>query len=161
MKDRYLILTAFIVVVLQITVLQFISFANVVPNLALIMVVVFTMYLDEFKALKFAAYLGVLLDVLAGKGLGIYLAAFIVISYLVGKMGASIFKDNFVTPILFISLSTVLLFLYFSLLDYFSVGFYHGLLWSVKVLLVELIYNSLIGIPLYNFVIGGVRRKNY
>ncbi len=161
MKDRYLILIAFIIAILQITVLQFISIANVVPNLALIVVIVFTIYLDEFKALKFSAYIALFLDVLSGKGLGVYLIAFIVISYTVDKIGATVFKDNFLSPIIFIAFSTVFLFVYFTLVDYFSVGFVHGFFWSLKVLIIEIAYNVLIGIPIYNFVISAPRKKRY
>ncbi len=161
MKDRYLILFAVLVGIFQITVLQFFSFAGVIPNLAMIIVIVVTIYLSEIEALRFSVYLAATLDILAGRGLGVYMVAFVLISFIIIKLGGTVFNDNVVTPILFIGVSTIFMFIYFSLIDYFSSGFVHGFIWSIKVLFINLIYNFLVGVPIYNFVINKTYRRRF
>ncbi len=162
MKNRHLIIFAIVVVLIQMTVLHIFNISSVVPNLTLVMVVVSTLVLDEVSAVKYAVFSGALLDILIGRGLGVNILAFMLLAYFICKTtGSSLFKDSVATPVLLISGSTVFLFMFLAFMNYFSVGHLKPLFWSIKVILIQIILNNIIGVPIYVFAISRRYRKRY
>lgn len=135
--------------VLQATVLQHFRIAGILPNTALIIVVTISILYGRKKGIRSAVIAGLLQDIFFSKALGINILIYTFIAYSIGGLESRVFKDNYLTPLLLISLST---FFYHSM--YFVLM--HFLRHSVSYLSVlqtitfaEIIYNSIVGIVFY------------
>ncbi len=151
MKDRYLILFSFIIVIVQTSILPFFKIGGVVLSLALIFLISGTVIFGHWKGLRLAIYLGVLLDILIGKGLGVYVFLYLTISYVISLFEEKIFKDNFITPIILFVFSSVFEIIFFSIFKYISTGFIMSLHIFIYNIIVYSLYNSIVGIPIYAY----------
>lgn len=135
--------------ILQATVLQHFRIAGILPNTALIIVITISILYGRKKGITAAITAGLLQDIFFSEALGINILIYIFIAYLIGGLESRVFKDNYITPLLLICLST---FFYHS--TYFVLM--HFLRHSVTYLSVlktivfaEIIYNSILGIIFY------------
>ncbi len=153
MKDRYLILLSLLIVILQTTILPFLRVGGVVLSLPLIFLISGTVVFGHWKGLKIAVYLGVLLDILIGKGLGVYVFLFLIISYLISSFEEKIFKDNFITPIILFFSSSFFEVVYFAVYKYLSSAYVIPLNKFIGTFIIYALYNSVFGILIYAYFI--------
>ncbi|PID82742.1 MAG: hypothetical protein CSB15_01445 [Clostridiales bacterium] len=161
MKNSKILLYALIVSLFQITLFQTFRFFDVLPNIALVFVVVISIFYDELTSIKFAVLVSLFIDILVGRGVGIYIVFFLLISFLMNRVFSTLFKDKLITPFILISLATIILFIFMCLFRYFTMGSMKSILWCIKVLILEIVYNNLIGIPIYNFVMVIFSHKRF
>ncbi len=152
MKDRYLILISFLIIILQTTIVPFFKLAGVVLSLPLIFLISGTVIFGHWKGLRLALYLGVLLDILIGRGLGVYVFLYLIISYVISSFEEKIFKDNFITPIILFVGASIFEVLFFSVFKYINTGFFMEFNGFIFTVVVYSIYNSLLGIPIYAYL---------
>jgi len=145
--------------ILQSTVFQWFKIYGVVPNTALILVVSFAIYSGKNKGAIIGFSVGMLHDVIFGRIIGSNALFFMIIGYLVGLMDQKIFKENLIIPFLLTALATVL-YETLNLLLIFLFG-YRVELFNVikKMLVVEVIYNSILS-PIIYFYVSKLFRKN-
>lgn len=151
MKDRYLILISIVLVILQTTALPFLRIAGVVFSLPLIFLISGTVVFGHWKGLRIAIYLGVCLDILIGRGLGVYVFLYLSISYIISSFEEKIFKDNFVTPIILFVFAAFFETLYFLIYQYMSTGYAIGFRAFLVNFVVYSLYNGILGIPVYSY----------
>lgn len=150
MKYRYVTLLGIILFILQTTVLQGFRVYGVIPNFPLIITVVFVLLYGYPTGLLFGAVSGILQDSFMSKVLSINLIIYSLIAIVIGMMEEKIFKDNFLTPIILVSVSTV----FYNLIVYIfmylikSPIHYSGLLPKVTI---EIIENAIIGFFIYRW----------
>ncbi len=152
MKDRYLVLLSFIIVIIQTSVIAYIEILGVCPSLPIIFLSAGTVAFGDLKGLRIGIYLGVMMDILIGKGLGTYTALFIMLWYLITYIKEKIFRDNFIAPFILISVSSVLEVFYISFIYYLSTSFFQGFVWVFKTAILYSLFNSLVGIPIYTLI---------
>ncbi len=152
MKDKYLILSSFIILLLQTTVFPFLKIFGVQPNIALIFLISVTIVYGHWQGFRLAMYLGVLFDVLISRGLGVNIFLFLIVSYNISLLEEKIFKDNFVTPIILITLSSFFEIIYFTIYKYLLMGYIMNLDKFIISFVVYAIYNVALGIPIYAYL---------
>ncbi len=149
MKDRFLILYSVLIVILQTTLFPFIEIAGVHPSLPLIFLISGTVVFGHWKGLRIALYLALPMDILIGRGLGVYVFLFLIISYVISSIEEQIFKDNIVTAIILFFSASIFEILFFTLFKYLVSGYTISLSEFFIQLFVYSLYNSILGIPIY------------
>lgn len=159
MKDRYILLIALAIVILQTTLLQIISICGIIPNLMLIYIVVVATLLERGVVIKTAIYSGVLFDIVTSKALALHLSIYLVVVLVITLIEDKIFKENYVTPVVLLVAATVFSYVFMGVFHYFSMGRF--LLFSrvFTHLLPEILYNVAIGLPLYIVMVRNVDLK--
>lgn len=138
--------------ILQSTIFQYFRIGGILPNTALLIVVTMSILYGRKKGVATGVLAGLLQDLFFGKAIGINVLIYASIGYIIGGVENKVFKDNYITPFLFIVTATIY---YHSI--YFV--FMHFLRQSVSyisvlksVVMVEIIYNLIIGIIFYRLM---------
>ncbi len=152
MKDRYLILISLLIVILQTSVLPFLKIEGVVLSLPLIFLISGTVVFGHWKGLRIAIYLGLFLDVLIGRGLGLYVFLYLVISYVISSFEEKIFKDNFITPIILFVFSSFFEVFYFACFKYLTTTYFVSFHHFMFNFIVYALLNCVFGIPVYAYL---------
>lgn len=119
------------------------------PNISLIFIVVFSAIYPEKEGPILAVFLGLFQDVFLSITLGINLLIYIPIAYAIHTMEDSLFKDNFLTPIVFLGASTLFYYLaYFSFMYFLgsNIVFEPFMMAGLK----EMLYNIVVGLVVYS-----------
>jgi len=156
MKTRYIFLIALINFIFQSTWLQFFRLNGVLPNTSLILVVVFGALYGKKEGLYMALFAGVFQDLFLSKVLGVNLLIYVIVAWIIGSFEESLFKDNFLTPLVLTAVSTLsyhaiwlgIMYIFRSSIDYNLM---------TRVLILETIINGIISIFLY----GNVLKRIY
>lgn len=149
MKTRTILLLSFIIFILHSTLFQFLRIYGIMPNISLIFIVVFSAIYPEKEGLIIAGFLGLFQDVFLSITLGINLLIYIPIAYVIHTMEVSLFKDNFLTPVVFMAVSTLFYYLaYFSFMYFLdaNIVFEKFMIVGLK----EMLYNVVIGVFIYS-----------
>ncbi|MCG8538903.1 MAG: rod shape-determining protein MreD [Clostridia bacterium] len=135
--------------ILQTTIFQYFRVAGILLNTALLIVVTISTIYGRKDGVTAGILAGLLQDLFFSKAIGINILIYASIGYIIGGIEDKIFKDNYITPSLLISCSTLYYHtLYFVLMYFLRYAIiYMDILKSV--VLVEMIYNLIVGIIFY------------
>lgn len=150
MKYRYVTLLGIILFILQTTVLQGFRIYGVIPNFPLIFTVVFVLLYGNPTGMIFGIVSGVLQDSFMSKVLSINLIIYSLIAIIIGLMEEKIFKDNFLTPIILVSVSTVFYNLIVFTFMYLIKSPIHYS-WLLPKIAIEIVENAIIGFFIYRW----------
>ena len=98
-------------------------------------------------------FFGISLDFFIGKSIGISGIMLGIIGFLGGYLDKSFSKDSRITMIMMISLSTIIYELGLYMFNYFINDFYISIIYLIRTLLIELIFNAFITIIIYPIII--------
>lgn len=151
--------------IFQSTLFQWIGIYGVVPNTALILVMSFSIYSGKNRGAIIGFSIGILQDVVFGRTIGLNALIFMIIGYLVGFMDQKIFKDSLLIPFTLTILTTIL-YETINLMLVFLLGYRIELLSIIKkMLLIEVIYNSVVSLIVYYYISklfkSGLMKKGY
>lgn len=151
--------------IFQSTLFQWIEIYGVVPNTALILVISFSIYSGKNRGAIIGFFTGILQDIIFGRMIGLNALIFMIVGYLVGFMDQKIFKDSLLIPFTLTILTTIL-YETTNLLLIFLLGYRIELLSIIKkVLVIEVIYNSVVSLVVYYYVSklfkSGLMKKGY
>lgn len=126
--------------VLQSSLYQFISLANVMPNLLLILVVS-TAYMRGKKAgMVMGFFSGLLIDILYGNLIGLYALMQMIIGYVAGFANKVYSKDDYTLPLLFIAMGDFAYQFMYYIFEFLLRGKLDFLYYLRKIILPEVIY---------------------
>jgi len=129
---------------LQSTLLDYISIAGVKPDLSLIFVISFGLLLGARVGAVTGLLTGLLQDIMIGSFIGVHAAAKMLAGVLAGYLEKKIFKDNLLLPVIALFAGTLLHSLVVYVL-YFLFGVNYPILISLQMLIIpEMLYNSFI-----------------
>ncbi|MBM7613580.1 rod shape-determining protein MreD [Alkaliphilus hydrothermalis] len=138
--------------ILQSTLLQYFKIYNVLPNTALILVISFSMYSGKNQGAIIGLSVGMLQDIIFGRIVGLNAFVYMLIGYFVGLINRKVFKDNLLIPVALTAVGTVL----YETVNMLFLCFlkYRIELFNVfkKMLVVEVLYNSIFSILIYIYV---------
>ncbi len=155
MKTRYIFLIALINFIFQSTWLQFFRINGVLPNTSLILVVVFGALYGRNEGLYMALFAGVFQDLFLSKVLSINLLIYVILAWIIGSFEESLFKDNFLTPLVITGVSTLAYhIIWLSFMYLFRANIDQNIITNVLVL--ETILNGIISVFLYGNVLKRV-----
>lgn len=144
--------------VLQTTTFQALSFANIAPNLMIIIVSSFGFMRGRKEGMYIGAFCGLLIDIFCGSYIGVYALLYMYIGYINGLFRKRFYPDDIKLPLLLIAGSDVAL----NLLIYFFMFLFRKrlnlLYYLTSVIIPELVYTMVITIFFY-FLLLKINQK--
>lgn len=137
--------------ILQCTVFQYASIYGVIPNTTLIIVVTIAILKGKHIGGLIGLLAGFLQDILFSPTIGPNAFVLFFIGYTLGMLDQKLYKDNLFIPFVFTAISTFAYHSLYYVLLYFlgvSVKFSYFL---KRIVLIEIIYNSLLSMPIYKW----------
>jgi len=147
MKSTLILITLLLSVIFQTTLIPFVAVFGVTPNLVLVLILILIIW-KRFENVWWMILLtSLFLDLLSGLPFGLISLSLIITAYLIDQFNRNIFSEIklWIIGSLIASGSFIYLISLFSLSNFFQIDFVFGL----KYLLIEILYNLLIGSILY------------
>ena len=147
MKRVLLCILGFLIIIIQNSIINYLSIFGMTINLVLIYLVIISLYLGELESGIIGAIFGIIIDFSVGGIFGTNALIFFVISYMVSYLRNKVYKESSIMIFTIILASTFIYcgasFLFAKLL--FNVCKFT---WIIKIILVPII-NSFVGVLLY------------
>ncbi len=152
MNILVVILTIVINLILETTIIPYFDIFKVVPNTGLVIVVVLAILNGKTAGSIIGLIIGLLQDIMFSPVIGINSFIYFFIGYFVGIAETKLSKDNLLLPIIMTILSTFGYHLtYYIFMFFFRYDISLSKLLK-EVVLIEIIYNSLISIPVFKLL---------
>lgn len=135
--------------ILQTTVFQALAFANIVPNLLIIIVSSFGFMRGKKEGMWVGFFCGLVIDIFCGTYLGAYALIYMYVGYINGFFQKRFYPDDIKLPMLLISGSDLLcnFAVYFSM--FLLRGKFEFLYYLKAIIIPELIYTMVVSIGVY------------
>ena len=151
----------FIIYFLQSNFFTWFNIAGVMPNLFVILVTIIGLFMKKEFGFGFGIVLGLLLDFFIGTRIGIYSITFGIIGLIAGFLDKNFSKDNRLTLISMISFLTLITELIIVIIGIVFMHMQINILQFLKIVIIEVIFNSIIVLVLYPLIIKlGNRLEN-
>lgn len=152
------VLIMFIIVVinfiLQCTVFQYASICGVIPNTTLIIVVTIALLKGKHIGGLIGLLAGFLQDILFSTTIGPNAFVLFFIGYFLGMLDQKLYKDNLLIPFVFTAISTLAYHsLYYVVLYFLGTSLKFSYFFK-RIVLIEIIYNSLLAMPIYKWFLN-------
>ena len=147
-----LIITFLIIFFLQANIFQNFTIAGVMPNLFVIFILFVGLSANAGVGIAFGVIGGLLLDLIYSKSIGITAVMLCVIGYLGAYFDRNFSKENKITIIIMIAVSTILYEVGYYAINSIILGFDAEILYFIKILAIEVLYNILLTIILYPII---------
>ncbi len=147
-----LILVFFLIYFLQVNIFSTFTIAGVKPNLLVIYVLFIGLFANQLIGISFGVVIGLVLDFLYGKTIGISAVMFCVIGYLGSYFDKNFSKENKLTIIFMVAGATFIYELGTYFLNSVILNFDREFLYFIKIILIEMLYNVLLSIILYPLI---------
>ena len=147
-------LVIFINFILQTTLFPLFAVRGIFPNTALIIVTSYALLRGSKEGAIAGVATGFLMDVFFSSMIGFYSLLYLAVGYLFGRSQRNFYRENYILPVIFCTVSTVL----FQAVLYITGFLFRGegniLYFLFSVLLPEIVYTAVITVPLYRILFG-------
>lgn len=147
-----LILIFIIIYLLQINVFNYVHIAGVKPNPFIIYILYIGLFMGRKMGLSYGIVFGIILDLLVGRKVGITAIMLGSIGLLAGVFEKNFSKDSRITIILMVIGSTIIYEIGIYFLSYMLIGTTLEIASFCKILIAEIVYNTLLTIIVYPFI---------
>lgn len=147
-----LILSFLIIYLLQSNFFSWFNIAGVKPNLFVVLVLIIGLFIGKRAGIIFGTLFGLSLDFFIGKSIGISSVMLGIIGFIGGYLDKNFSKDSRITMITMIAIVTFLYEIGIITFNYFINEAQIRLIYIIKTLIIELIYNSIITIIIYPLI---------
>ena len=134
---------------LQTTIFHWISFANIVPNLMIIIVSSFGFMRGRKEGLFVGFFCGLIVDIFCGFYIGVYALIYMYLGYINGLFQKRFYPDDIKLPLLLNGGSDIVCNLVIYILMFLLRSRFHFLYYLQAVILPELVYTMIVSIFLY------------
>ena len=148
-----LILSFLIIFLLQSNFFSWFNISGVRPNLFVILVLMTGLFIGKRAGIIFGIIFGLCLDFFIGKSIGISSVMLGVVGFIGGYLDKNFSKDSRITMITMIAMATFLYEIGVITFNYFINEAQIRVIYVIKTLIIELIYNSIITIIIYPLII--------
>lgn len=147
MKKILLCILGFIIIILQNSIINYLSVFGITINIVLIYLVIISLYLEKLESGIIGAILGIILDSSIGGIFGSNALIFFVLAYLTSFIKDKVYKES---PIMIFTIILGVTFIYCLISFLFAKSLYNvcHITSIIKILVVPII-NSFIGILIY------------
>ncbi|HJC51338.1 MAG TPA: rod shape-determining protein MreD [Candidatus Anaerostipes avistercoris] len=150
----FYILSIIICFLLQTTVFEFFSLADVVPNVLLILTVTMGFIRGKKTGIVIGFICGLLIDIFSGDVLGQYAVLYLLFGYANGWFHTHFFEDEILLPIGLLAANSlvysfVIFFFFFALR-----GRFHFLTYLIHVMIPEAVYTGIVALVLYKILLA-------
>lgn len=147
-----LLLVFFLIYFLQLNIFSSFTIAGVAPNLFVIYILFIGLFANQVLGISFGIIVGLFLDLLYGKTIGVSAVMFCIIGYLGSYFDKNFSKENKLTIIFMVAGSTLVFELGTYFLNSIILDFDRELMIFVKLVLIEIFYNIMLSIILYPLI---------
>lgn len=158
-----LIIAFFIIYFLQVNIFPNFTIFGVVPNLFVIFILFVGLFTNQLVGMSFAVALGIMIDCIYSKEIGITAIMFCIIAYLASYFDKNFSKDNKLTIIIMVAISTLIYELGHYYIDSTIAEYDREMILFFKIIIFEIIYNVLLSIILYPIIqkLGYIIDRNF
>ncbi|TCO79984.1 rod shape-determining protein MreD [Marinisporobacter balticus] len=151
---RALIISSIIILnfLMQSTLLQHFRILEILPNTSLIIVIVFAILSGKKRGAAIGFFTGMVQDILLGNMLGANTLIYMIIGYNIGIFEKNIYKDNYLTPVFFTIIATIIYHLMYYVIMYMTHNTINIFLLFRKIIFLEVIYNAIVSIFVYRAI---------
>ncbi len=143
---------------LQSTVFRALEFANIAPNLLIVVTASFGFMRGKKEGMIIGFFCGSLMDIFFGGILGFYALEYMYIGYFNGFFRKLFFPDDIKLPLILIGVSDVMYNLGVYILRFFFRGNFSIGFFMINIIIPELVYTLLVTIVLY-FIILKINQR--
>lgn len=147
-----LIITFFIIFFMQENIFQNFTIFNVKPNLFVIFILFIGLSANLATGETFGVFCGLIIDFVYSKTIGITAIMLCLVGYLGAYFDKNFSKENKITIIIMVAVSTIIYEVGYYVLNFIISGFDAEIWYFIKILFVEVIYNILLTILLYPLI---------
>lgn len=144
--------------VLQTTVFQTLSFANIAPNLMIIVVSSFGLMRGRKEGMYVGFVSGLLIDIFCGFYLGIYALLYMYVGYINGFFRKRFYPEDIQQPLILVSASDILSNLVIYIVLFLTRNRYDFGYYLLNVIIPEWVYTMVITVFLY-FILLKINQK--
>jgi len=148
-----LIVTFIIIYLLQANFFAWFNLAGVKPNLFVILVLTIGLFAGRGIGTTFGIFFGISLDFFIGKSIGISGVMLGITGFVGGYLDKSFSKDSRITMITMIAIATFIYEIGVYIFNYFINSAQISIIYFVRTLIIELIYNAIITIIIYSLIL--------
>ena len=162
MKNLYMILIVFVNLILQITLYNFIKVFDVVPNIALILVVLFSLTSNVVMGGFIGLFTGLLYDILIMDVIGINALIYFLIGIILGSFSDEINKENKMLYVFVTAIATVFYHVVTAFIMFFLKMNIYNIVLIIDKIIIQIIINSLLCIlvqRLLNYIFSLINIK--
>ena len=143
----------FIIVLIQSTVLDYIKVFNVKPNLLIIFIISVALLSNNIEGAIIGFCTGLSQDIVSGKVLGFYSLLGLYLGLIIGSVNKRLYRENVLIIVFFTFIATVVYETVVCVTNIFTNGQIYFLYSLRNLILPEAIYNSIVSIFIYIFII--------
>ncbi len=147
-----IIITFIFVYFLQANFFTSFKIAGVMPNLFVILIIYIGMFMNRTYAVAYGVLFGVLLDTFIGKKIGVTSIALSIIGIISVIFEKNFSKDNRITIMFIIAINTIVFESCIYFLNYIINSINIEILSFIRIVLIEVMYNIILGIILYPLI---------
>lgn len=148
----FLILNFFVIFFLQANIFQDLTIAGIMPNLLVIYILFIGLFSNTASGVGFGVFAGLIVDIIYGKTIGISAFMFCIIGFLGAYFDKNFSKENKLTIILIVAIATIIYEVGYYFISSFILKFDREIMFFIKILAIEVVYNTLITIILYPLI---------
>ncbi len=157
MKILFYTLCILLIVLLQTTILHYISIKGVMPNLVIVFIIVTAFMRGSAEGAAVGFFAGIALDMMFGNILGFYALLGFYLGFSIGSMNKGIFKENLLLVIFFTFSFSIAYEVVVYVINNIMSGSINLLYPLTTIILPEAIYNSVISILTYPLILKAGR----
>ena len=152
-----ILITALIIVVnfiLQTTLFPLLAIRGIFPNTALIIVTSYALLRGSKEGGLVGLFTGLLMDIFFSRMIGFYSLLYLAIGYLFGRSQRNFYRENYLLPVIFCTVSTVIYQAVIYVVGFLFRGEGNILYFLISVLLPEIVYMAIVTVLVYRILFG-------
>ncbi len=155
-KILFYALTILIIILIQSTILEYLSILNIQPNIMIVFIICIALLNGNIEGASVGFAAGLLQDMLFGYSVGFYALLGMYLGYAAGSSNKRLYKEHLIVAVLFTFIWSFAyefafyFFKYFGDILYGNIRFFYPV---VRIILPEAVYNSVISIPVYLLIV--------
>lgn len=147
-----LILTIYLIYILQANFFSWFNIASIMPNLFIILVLFIGLFTNKTMGTAYGVIVGLFLDLVIGQKVGINAVSLGLIGFLAAVFDKNFSKDSRMTIMLMVLVATIVTESLNYLLNYIFLNINVEILNFIKILSIETIYNLILTIIIYQLM---------
>lgn len=147
-------LIIFVNFILQTTLFRLLAIQGIFPNTALIIVTSYALLRGSKEGAIIGGCCGLLMDIFFSKMIGFYTLLYLAIGLLFGRSQKTFYRENYILPVIFCTISTVLYQAVLYITGFVFRGEGNLLFFLFSVLVPELVYTAVVTILIYRILFG-------
>ncbi len=151
MKKNFSFILILISFILQSTLFQFVKIFDVVPNISLILFVIFAIQFGEYYGGLLGLFLGILTDILYVEFFGINTLIYFLTGYILGNFKDTVYKEDYLTYYFGTGIMTIFYYIVFYIIIFFLQVEINSIINMIKPIIIEIILNIILTYPILKF----------